>query len=190
MAVAGCGSKINKANADKVTKGMPENTVIEILGPATEWADAAFPATGGPPIPNMPTKIRIATWKDGDKVMVVTFFDGKASTMAYTEGPKGDPAKSSNPGRDAALNEPPYEQSGTFIAIENQEGPINFPIPYALPPSVEIVGSGSDNGCVLVKEIKATGFMWKGVGKPSFGGSMRWTAKGVKATKLPTGEKE
>jgi hypothetical protein len=51
---------------------------------------------------------------------------------------------------------------------------------------------------VIVKDVTAIGFKWKGVGNLNAGFansgitrvSATWTAKGVKATKIPEGERK
>jgi hypothetical protein len=91
LALAGCGGgKISKANADKVNTGMTEKEVSDLLGAPTETAEVAVPDMGGllgggAGVPGMPKKARQSIWKEGDKVIVVTFVDGKVS-MKTTNG--------------------------------------------------------------------------------------------------------
>jgi hypothetical protein len=86
LTISGCGSKITKANADKINTGMSEKEVSDILGSPTETAEVEMPDLGGlfgamtggaVSTPNMPKKARQSTWKEGDKVIAVTFVDGK-----------------------------------------------------------------------------------------------------------------
>jgi hypothetical protein len=71
-------------------------------------------------------------------------------------------------------------QSGTLDVVAKEEGVVNFPIPYALPPNVELSGGFTQK--VVLKDITATGFKWKGTDMDH---RLTWTARGVKATKLP-----
>jgi hypothetical protein len=75
----------------------------------------------------------------------------------------------------------PFEQSGPFDGSGGQ-GEVNFPIPFALPPNVKLDYIGRTT---VVAEIKPTGFKWKDVGAGGHAATGTWTAKGVKATKLP-----
>lgn len=184
----GCGgsSKITKANADRISVGMTEEAVASILGPPTSSAEVGIPLGGllGGEMPGglkMPQQAKQATWQEGSKAIVVTFMDGKVLNKVFL-----DEAQASAP-KDAApkpgLNAEPFEQSGKFLVIADQTSMVNFPFPYALPPNVELVGNDLDS--VVITETKATGFQWKGVKKPTFGGEIRWIAKGLKATRLP-----
>jgi hypothetical protein len=89
LALSGCGgSKITKANADKITTGMTEQQVTKILGAPSESSEAEVPDLGamfgsGGDVPGLPKKAKQAAWKEGEKGVVVTFMDGKvAQTMA------------------------------------------------------------------------------------------------------------
>jgi hypothetical protein len=75
-----------------------------------------------------------------------------------------------------------FEQMGTFFMIEGEAGAVGFPLPYAEPPAVEI--SGDERRSALITEITRSGFKWKCVGKTVLmRPELKWTAKGVKATK-------
>jgi hypothetical protein len=85
--VAGCGlggSKITKANAEKVNTGMTEKEVSGLLGPPNESNEAVLPdiagmlgGGGAPGTPEMTKKARESVWKEGDKIITVQFIDGK-----------------------------------------------------------------------------------------------------------------
>jgi hypothetical protein len=83
LGVSGCGSKISKANADKINTGMTETEVSNLLGPPTESNEVALPDIGGmlgggaPGMPTMPKKTRQSVWKEGEKAITVMFVDGK-----------------------------------------------------------------------------------------------------------------
>lgn len=74
MAV-GCGSKISKENFDKIKTGMTQAQVEKILGKGTEEA-AAGGALGA-----LTGSGKVITWKDGEKSIIVTFVNGKVTTM-------------------------------------------------------------------------------------------------------------
>jgi hypothetical protein len=53
LAIAGCGSKITQANADKITTGMTEKAVSDLLGTPTEThqlAQTAAKVAKDPPL--------------------------------------------------------------------------------------------------------------------------------------------
>jgi hypothetical protein len=93
LAAAGCqGGRVTKANADKITTGMSEQEVINILGQPTENQEvsAGMPNVGamlggkeapggGNPFAGMGAgmKIRQCIWKEGDRVIVVQFMNGQ-----------------------------------------------------------------------------------------------------------------
>ncbi|MFO0964239.1 MAG: hypothetical protein U0793_01450 [Gemmataceae bacterium] len=74
-----------------------------------------------------------------------------------------------------------FEQGGPFDGAGGQ-GETNFPIPYAYPPNVKLDYTGRT---IAVVEVKTTGFKWKDVGAGSHAALGKWTAKGVKANKVP-----
>jgi len=78
-----------------------------------------------------------------------------------------------------------FEQTGKFNTIIGKDGEVNFPIPYALAPGVEL--SGNPSGVVIIVESRPTGFKWKNGGNIDFlhNGEVTWTAKGVRATEIP-----
>jgi outer membrane protein assembly factor BamE (lipoprotein component of BamABCDE complex) len=77
--VSGCGSKVNQSNFDKVKTGMTRAEVEDILGKPTEESG------GAAAIPGISVSGKIATWKDGDKVITVTF----ANEKVVTKGSQG-----------------------------------------------------------------------------------------------------
>jgi hypothetical protein len=199
LAAPGCsgGSKVSKENADKINVGMSEKEVTDLLGSPAESAEVEVPDVGAALGGQVQMKkAKQSTWKDGNKVIAVTFLDSKVSAKVFTDGSgaargHADPAKApSDKPKDNPLDRPPFQQTGTFALVADQEGVVNFPIPYALPPNVEL--SGNLQASVVVKEIKATGFKWKAVGPlPQFSDkTITWTSKGVKATKIPEGEEK
>jgi len=201
--VAGCGrsgAAINKQTADKIQPGMTEAEVVALLGPATDSREIAVPNIGSlfggkmPEGSESPIHAKQSFWRDGGRSIAVTFVDGKVAASLFTDAASvadgkqvepPDSAKYAPPGI-PGFSDVPFQQTGNFVAIKDQEGVVNFAIPYALPPNVEI--DGYDKGNVVINEVKATGFKWKGVGDMRLGGNLTWTSKGVKATKLPEPE--
>jgi hypothetical protein len=89
LSVSGCaGNKVTKANADKITTGMTEKEVSDILGAPNESAEVEVPELGG--IAGamlggaMPKKARQSTWKHEGKTVQVTFVDGKVVQKTAT----------------------------------------------------------------------------------------------------------
>ena len=195
------GSSVTKANADKIQVGMTESDVVAILGAPTASEETALPEMvapvgvslpGGVKLPNveLPKKVKQLTWSDGGKAISVAFADGKVVTASFRDAipatAKIETATKMEPSaKSIAIDDTPFTQTGSFTVIVNEEGVVNFAIPYALAPNVEL--SGPDANCVLIAENKPTGFKWKGVGKTTFNGAVTWTAKGIKATKIPEG---
>jgi hypothetical protein len=91
-------------------------------------------------------------------------------------------AKGVRPGRDGV-----FVQEGTFNTLASQEGEVNFPMPYAIAPNVELTGQAS--GAVIIMESRPTSFKWKNVPQTSpfatNSGSVSWKAKGVRGTEIP-----
>lgn len=84
----GFGSKLTKANVDKITKGMTEKEVTDILGPPDQKTDINAEMTGKPgkaPGGEINTsKGTIAfSWRQGEKSVAVTFVDGKVEKIAH-----------------------------------------------------------------------------------------------------------
>ena len=77
--VSGCGSKVSQSNFDKVKTGMTRAEVEDILGKPTDEGG------GGASIAGISASAKIATWKDGDKVITVTF----ANEKVVTKGSQG-----------------------------------------------------------------------------------------------------
>jgi hypothetical protein len=66
LSIVGCGgSRVSKANADKITKDMTEAQVKDILGAPTETT-----GQGGN---------QVSVWKSGDDTISVTFLNGKVA---------------------------------------------------------------------------------------------------------------
>src|SRR5262245_49805659 len=95
--------------------------------------------------------------------------------LAVTPQGSATPANSVSP--ELAI----FEQSGPFDGTGGQ-GETNFPSPYAYPPNVKLDYGGRTTAVV---EIKTTGFKWKDIGAGSHAATGTWTAKGIKATKIP-----
>jgi hypothetical protein len=91
-------------------------------------------------------------------------------------------AKGLRIGSDAALGKP-FEQQGEFKAVAGEEGEVNFPLPYAVPPNVELSGNAADY--IVIKECNPTGFKWKHTFKYTPTSTTTWKAKGVRAKTLP-----
>lgn len=80
-----------------------------------------------------------------------------------------------------------FEQTGTFTSDLGQQGQVNFPLPYASPPNVELSGNHRKT---VITECTATGFKWKNSAKDGWGfevGPVTWKAAGIRATELPKG---
>jgi hypothetical protein len=77
-----------------------------------------------------------------------------------------------------------YSQEGTFPTAET-EGMVNFQIPYATAPNVEL---STNDRRIAVVESRPTGFKWKftGPGSPD-NHPIQWTAKGIRAAEIPKG---
>jgi hypothetical protein len=75
VGLTGCGSKVSKANADKITNGMTEAQVKDILGTPTETQSAG---TGS-----------VMVWKSGNDTISVTFMDGKVAMKLSSFDIKG-----------------------------------------------------------------------------------------------------
>ena len=80
--VAGCGSKVDQSDYDKVNNGMTQAQVEGILGTDKEQSTnaAATPgvSVGGMSVPGMSAKT--VTWKDGDKTIIVVFTNDKVAS--------------------------------------------------------------------------------------------------------------
>jgi len=75
-----------------------------------------------------------------------------------------------------------FEQTGTFFAPHGELGSAQFPIPYAVPPNVELTAVSK---VVIVIDCTPTGFRWKNTGSWADDTSVTWTAKGIRATEVP-----
>jgi hypothetical protein len=70
--LAGCGgSKVSKANFDKVQNGMAQAEVEKILGKGTKQAG------GGGAVAAIAASGKIVSWTDGEKKIIVTFVNDK-----------------------------------------------------------------------------------------------------------------
>ena len=80
----------------------------------------------------------------------------------------------------------PFLQSGTFNSEMGQQGQVNYPVPYASPPNVELSGNASRT---IITECTTTGFKWKNNAEPSGPswekGEVKWKSKGIRTTQLP-----
>jgi hypothetical protein len=82
LVLSGCGgSKVTKENADKITTGMSEQEVTNLLGPPNESKEIE---SGGVAVDMMgvsvsvpAAKVKRSLWRDGNRVIEVDFFDGK-----------------------------------------------------------------------------------------------------------------
>jgi hypothetical protein len=83
LALVGCGgSKVSKVNYDKIKDGMTVAEVEGILGKGEEQASVSVPgaSAGGVSVPGMSGKNYV--WKDGTKVITITFLNDKVSAKA------------------------------------------------------------------------------------------------------------
>ena len=81
----------------------------------------------------------------------------------------------------------PYPQEDSFEAFNSvKEGHVNFPIPYATAPHIDLqVPTYWD---VVVVDSRPTGFKWKGSSSdPNITHQtiIKWKAKGIRATEVP-----
>jgi hypothetical protein len=74
-------SKLTTANYDRVTTGMSQQDVEAILGPGKEQASSsvAVPSqsVAGVTVPGANTSAKVLTWQEGQKLISVTFVNGK-----------------------------------------------------------------------------------------------------------------
>lgn len=83
LALTGCGSKINKTNANMVNVGMTEQQVSDLLGPPSETTEFNMPdlgaLTGGntSEMPGLPKGAKHSVWREDQKVIMITFVNGK-----------------------------------------------------------------------------------------------------------------
>jgi hypothetical protein len=88
LAVLACskGGKLTQANYQKVTTGMSQTQVEEILGPGTEQASSGVdvpPSTvAGVTVPGIQTSSKVLTWQEGGKLITITFVDYKVTAKA------------------------------------------------------------------------------------------------------------
>ncbi len=77
--LAGCaGSKINKANFDKIKLGMTQDEVEKILGPPTESSGIEIPVFAG----------TMSKWTQGDTTITVQFINGKVVGKEFSKPTK------------------------------------------------------------------------------------------------------
>lgn len=76
--VAGCGgkSKVTKENYDKIKVGMTVDEVQDVLGKPTQESTLGIG----------PLTMHNMSWTDGDKVITVSFKDGKVFSIASAKG--------------------------------------------------------------------------------------------------------
>ncbi|MGQ0656883.1 MAG: outer membrane protein assembly factor BamE domain-containing protein [Chromatiales bacterium] len=83
LALTGCGSKINKTNANMVNTGMTEQEVTDLLGPPSETTEFNVPdlgaLTGGntSEMPGILKGAKHSVWREDQKVIMITFVNGK-----------------------------------------------------------------------------------------------------------------
>ena len=82
LAPSGCsrGSKITKANAEKIKNGMSEKEISGLLGDPLESTEVEVPNVGGLLGDGMgPDRVKVKqlAWKEGDQVILVQFHNGK-----------------------------------------------------------------------------------------------------------------
>ena len=105
--LCGCGSKISEANYYKVTYGMSEEAVEDLLGPPHEEAHeearekfgtAATSARAG----GTDADVRVKTWSHGPLVIRVRFENGKVAGRGAEGIPKESPMLLAKPATAAA----------------------------------------------------------------------------------------
>ena len=196
------GSSVTKANADKIQVGMTESEVVAILGAPTASEETALPEMVAHSWRVAAGRREVAECRIAEKGQAVdlerwgqSHFRGVCRRQGCHRLVQG---RDSGDGQDRNGN-----QNGTLSKIhhyrrhavhtdrlfhsDRQRGrsrQLRDPL-RELAPNVEL--SGPDANCVLIAENKPTGFKWKGVGKTTFNGAVTWTAKGIKATKIPEG---
>ena len=92
LSLTGCGSKVSKANFDKINEGMSESDVEALLGKTQAVTTVGGGNIGLNPganlnIPganvNLPgmnlniPSVKTMVWTEGNKTITVSFFDGK-----------------------------------------------------------------------------------------------------------------
>lgn len=76
LLITGCGSKVNKGNYDKINNGMTEKEVEAILGTGEEQSST------GVNVPGMSMSGKSKVWKDGMKIITITFINDKVQGKA------------------------------------------------------------------------------------------------------------
>lgn len=74
LMIAGCQSKVNKSNYDRVTAGMTVAEVEAILGKPSETSSAAG-AVG-----DLSGSVRTLTWRNEERTITVNFVNDKVVT--------------------------------------------------------------------------------------------------------------
>jgi len=96
FAASGCGgSKVSKNNFDKINVGMTLTEVESVLGKGEEQASASTGGSvevpgvsgGGVSVPGQKIDVpkmsaQSYAWKEGTKIITITFLDGKVSAKA------------------------------------------------------------------------------------------------------------
>jgi hypothetical protein len=93
LTIIGCGgggfagSKITKANAEKIKEGMSEQEVTDILGPPDVTKDinaemAGRPGSAGGGNTPKGKGVWTSSWKQGEKTITVFFTDGKVTKVS------------------------------------------------------------------------------------------------------------
>ena len=75
LAVAGCGSRINQANFEKVETGMTLEQVHAILGPPTESSSRNFGGLSG----------TSSTWTTKEATISIVFVNGKVRAKEFSK---------------------------------------------------------------------------------------------------------
>ena len=90
LCVAGCDStsSVTKANYDKITTGMTEQEVADILGKPNQQsgAEVALPSAGlaGLDMPSGKVGSNTKTWTEGTNTITIVFMNEKVFTKAWT----------------------------------------------------------------------------------------------------------
>ncbi len=83
--LGGCEKKITRENAGKVTEGMTLNAVTKLLGSGEKEEAATGTSISSAGLMDSKANAspdEVYVWKDGSSKIIVTFRDGKVTTVA------------------------------------------------------------------------------------------------------------
>ncbi len=119
------------------------------------------------------------TWAAGDLIELAQAVKDPAAVALPPPGEFAWEAKGLK-GSAESVKAKPIEQTGSFKATPLSKGDVNFSIPYASPPNVELTSSGYMHN-VVITSTTATGFKWQNNGRDGFfdNHTMSWKTKGA-----------